>query len=118
MAKRKRPARAKKAITWRTQPPVTEPLPGIGHNNPPPDPPEQPQQPPPPPRLLSKKQVLARVGLTFPTVWKLIRLGQFPAARSLGGQAFWIEGEIDAYIRNLPVREYKKAEQKAEQEVA
>jgi predicted DNA-binding transcriptional regulator AlpA len=65
-----------------------------------------------PSRLLSKLEVLDRVALSFPTIWKLMREGKFPAARELGksGKSFWLESEIEAWIAALPVREYKPAD--------
>jgi prophage regulatory protein len=62
-----------------------------------------------PVRLLSKPEVLDRVGVTFPTLWKMMREKKFPQARNLGGRPAWVESEIDAWIAALPVREYKAA---------
>ncbi len=58
-------------------------------------------------RLLSKAEVLYRVGVTFPTVWKWMRQGKFPRSRSLDGKSFWLASEIDAWIAALPVRPLK-----------
>lgn len=60
-------------------------------------------------RLLSKAEVLERVGLTFPSVWRMMREGRFPAARTLGNKPAWVESEITAFIEKLPVRRYKGA---------
>jgi predicted DNA-binding transcriptional regulator AlpA len=59
------------------------------------------------PRLLIKKQVLAIVPLSFPTVWKLMRQGEFPAARVIGSRPYWPEDEIRQWVASLPVRKYK-----------
>jgi len=60
-------------------------------------------------RLLSKAEVLERVGgVTFVTLWGWMREGKFPAARSLGGKSVWVEAEVEAWIKTLPMREYKK----------
>ena len=58
-------------------------------------------------RLLSKPEVLDRVGVTFPTLWKWMREGKFPRSRELGGKAAWIEAEVEAWIAALPVRRLK-----------
>ena len=60
-----------------------------------------------PTRLLSKAQVLARVPVTFPTLWAWMRKGKFPRARSIGGKSVWIESEIEAWIATRPVRRLK-----------
>lgn len=59
-------------------------------------------------RLLSKAELIERLGgITFVTVWKWMREGRFPASRSLGGKSVWIEAEVEAWIKKLPVRKYK-----------
>jgi predicted DNA-binding transcriptional regulator AlpA len=64
-------------------------------------------------RLLTKVQVLARVGVTFPPLWKMMRKGQFPQARFLLHKTVWLEREADHWIRNLPLREYLEVSKKA-----
>jgi prophage regulatory protein len=58
-------------------------------------------------RLISKPEVLDRVGVTFPTIWKWMREGKFPRSRQLGGKSCWIESEVEAWINALPVRRLK-----------
>jgi prophage regulatory protein len=58
-------------------------------------------------RLISKPEVLDRVGVTYPTIWAWMREGKFPRSRELGGKAAWIESEINAWIANRPVRRLK-----------
>lgn len=58
-------------------------------------------------RLLSKAEVLERVGRTFPTIWSWMRAGKFPRARDLGGRPAWLESAIDGWIAALPVRRLK-----------
>ena len=64
-------------------------------------------------RLLSKPEVLDKVGVTFPTIWKMMRGGTFPRARVVGGKSAWLESEIDAWIAALPERRYKAADAEA-----
>ena len=59
------------------------------------------------PKLIFKKELLRRVGLSFPTVWKLMREGRFPRARIIGGKSAWLESEIDEFVASLPLRPYK-----------
>ena len=55
-------------------------------------------------RLISKPEVLDRVGVTYPTIWTWMRNGKFPRSRELGGgKAAWVESEVDAWIKNRPI---------------
>jgi prophage regulatory protein len=58
-------------------------------------------------RLLDRKELIAKVKLTYPTIWKLMREGTFPHSRAIGGKAVWVEAEIDEWIANLPRRQLK-----------
>lgn len=58
-------------------------------------------------RLISKPEVLDRVGVTFPTIWKWMREGKFPRSRELGGKSCWIKSEVEAWINALPTRRLK-----------
>jgi len=59
------------------------------------------------PRLLFKREVLERVGLTYPTIWAWMQKGKFPRSREVGGKIAWLEGDIDAWIAALPVKRLK-----------
>ena len=63
-----------------------------------------------PSRLLSKPEVLDRVSLTFPTIWKLMRKGRFPRGRVVASKTVWLESDIEAWIAALPERTYKPAD--------
>lgn len=70
-----------------------------------------------PETLLSKREVLARVGVTFPTLWTMMRKSRFPAARDLNGsRPAWLASEVEAWIAALPTRKYKAAAGEAEAE--
>jgi prophage regulatory protein len=56
-----------------------------------------------PRRLLTKSEVMARVRLTYPTIWKLMREGKFPRSRMVGNRAMWFESEVDAWMDQLPI---------------
>lgn len=55
-------------------------------------------------RLISKPEVLDRVGVSYPTLWLWMREGKFPRSRELGGKSAWIESEINSWITNRPIR--------------
>jgi predicted DNA-binding transcriptional regulator AlpA len=59
------------------------------------------------PRLLSKNQVCAIAGTTFPTIWIWMRAGTFPRSRVVGGRSMWLSTEIDKWMAALPVRVLK-----------
>jgi len=57
--------------------------------------------------LLTKREMLAKVKLSFPTVWRKMRRGEFPAARVLGNKSMWLSSELEDYITTLPRRKYR-----------
>jgi predicted DNA-binding transcriptional regulator AlpA len=60
-----------------------------------------------PVRLLSKPEVMAIAGVTFPTIWTWMQDGKFPRSREAGGKSMWLSTEIDAWLAGLPVRPLK-----------
>lgn len=58
-------------------------------------------------RLIFKREVLRRVGLSYTTIWKMMRQGRFPRSRVCGGKSAWLEDEIDTWIEGLPIRQLK-----------
>jgi predicted DNA-binding transcriptional regulator AlpA len=68
-------------------------------------------RPPPPLRLLSRREVCERIGVSYPTLWSWMRLGKFPRSRVMnGGKICWLESDIEAWIRGLPVQTLKPAD--------
>ena len=57
--------------------------------------------------FLSKRQVLARIPITGPTLWHWSRTGKFPAPRFIGSRTVWIADEVDEWMRSRPRRNYK-----------
>ena len=57
-------------------------------------------------RLLSRKQVMEIVGLSYPTIWDMMRKGQFPRSVQVGRgpvpRVAWRESEIMAWMYALP----------------
>ncbi len=60
-----------------------------------------------PNRLIHRPELTKRIGLSYPTVWRMMREGQFPRGRAVGGKTAWLESEIDHWIAGLPVRRLK-----------
>jgi predicted DNA-binding transcriptional regulator AlpA len=58
-------------------------------------------------RLLSKGDVLDKLGVSYPTLWKLMRQGAFPRSVVVGGKVAWLEHEVDEFIAKLPRRRLK-----------
>jgi prophage regulatory protein len=58
-------------------------------------------------RLIFRREVLRRVGLSYPTIWKMMRQGRFPRSRVCGGKSAWLEHEIESWIEGLPIRRLK-----------
>jgi len=58
-------------------------------------------------RLLTKREVLDIVGLSYPTVWAWMRAGRFPRSRIVGGRSMWRSSEVDAWLAALPMRPLK-----------
>jgi predicted DNA-binding transcriptional regulator AlpA len=54
-------------------------------------------------RLLSRREVLEKVPVSYPTIWKWMRERTFPRSRDIGGKVAWIEAEVDDWIANLGV---------------
>jgi predicted DNA-binding transcriptional regulator AlpA len=58
--------------------------------------------------LLNKKQVLAKIPVSPPTLWAWVRAGKFPEPRAFGpNKSLWFEHEVDAAMMALPIRKYK-----------
>ena len=65
-------------------------------------------------RLLSKREVLDRIPLSYPSIWALMRAGKFPRSRKAGNRVVWIEAEINDWILGRPVQRLKGDPQAAD----
>jgi prophage regulatory protein len=65
------------------------------------------EQPPLTKRFIFKGEVLERVGVSGVCLWRWMRDGKFPVARSVGGRMAWLESEIDEWMESRPLRNYK-----------
>jgi predicted DNA-binding transcriptional regulator AlpA len=59
------------------------------------------------PKLLSKSEVIERVGKSYPTIWAWMRDGLFPRSVVVGSQVAWYAHEIDEWFRTLPRQRLK-----------
>jgi predicted DNA-binding transcriptional regulator AlpA len=57
--------------------------------------------------LLTKHQIVALSGFTYPWIWQMMMRGQFPRSRIVGGKSMWLASEIDAWLAALPIRPLK-----------
>ena len=58
-------------------------------------------------RLIYKPELLDRVGLSYTTIWTMMREGRFPRSRVIGGKSAWVEREVEQHLTSLPVRRLK-----------
>jgi predicted DNA-binding transcriptional regulator AlpA len=58
-------------------------------------------------QLLTRQEIMALTGLSYPTIWAWTRQGKFPRALVVGGKNMWRAVEIDAWINSLRTRELK-----------
>jgi prophage regulatory protein len=65
-------------------------------------------------KLIGRKELLERVPLSYATVWKKMRTGEFPRSRDIGGKCAWIESEIDKWIAARPKVQLKPPEAKGD----
>jgi predicted DNA-binding transcriptional regulator AlpA len=59
-------------------------------------------------RMIFKPEVIARVGHTYPTLWKWMRDGTFPLSFDVGGKTAWRESEIDHWLASRPRSSLKR----------
>lgn len=64
------------------------------------------------PRLLDKAAIRTITGLSFPTVWNMMRNNAFPRSRVVGGKSMWLSTEVEAWLAALPMRKLKGDEVK------
>ena len=67
-------------------------------------------------RLISKRELLRLVPLSYSTIWNMMRRGEFPLSVRLGsrangarntGKAGWKIREVEAWMSALPRSEYR-----------
>jgi predicted DNA-binding transcriptional regulator AlpA len=61
-----------------------------------------------PPVFLDKAEVLRRVSLTYPMIWKWMREGTFPRSRLVGvAKTVWLESDIIRWMKDRPITKLK-----------
>ena len=59
-------------------------------------------------RLLNRKELVEIVGLSYPSIWRLMCEDQFPRSVVLGrNRVAWFEAEVDAWLESLERRRLK-----------
>ncbi len=58
--------------------------------------------------LLTRVDVLNVIGISESTLYRLLRAGEFPAPVRLGGRAYRVKREIDAFVQSLENRKESK----------
>ena len=58
-------------------------------------------------QLLSRHQIVALTGFTYPWIWQKMQRGQFPRGRIVGGKTMWLASEVEAWLAGLPLRPLK-----------
>ena len=53
------------------------------------------------PKLLNSNDVMARLGVSNTTLWRLIKSNTIPTPRKLGRLNRWVESDINLYIESL-----------------
>ena len=49
--------------------------------------------------FLKRKELVARISLSYPTIWRMERKGMFPARRQISpGRVGWLESEIEQWL--------------------
>jgi predicted DNA-binding transcriptional regulator AlpA len=62
------------------------------------------------PKFISRKQVCALVGVTYPSLWGWIKAGHFPPGRKLGigtgnrNKIVWLESEVLEWMTTRPLQ--------------
>ncbi len=51
-------------------------------------------------KLVYKPEVLDNVGLSYPTIWSMMRQDLFPRSVRVGGRVAWYEDEVAAWIES------------------
>ena len=62
-------------------------------------------------RYIDRKRLLQKVPLSYPSIWKRMKAGTFPAPFIDGQKNVWDESEIDSYLAALPKRTYPSTTQ-------
>jgi predicted DNA-binding transcriptional regulator AlpA len=67
--------------------------------------------------LLDKRDVLALVGVTYPSLWAWMRAGTFPHGKIVGAKTMWPAADVADWLAGLPVRALKGDDKTTEAEV-
>lgn len=62
-------------------------------------------------RLIDKRTLLRLVPLSYSTIWKLMRRGEFPLSVVVSGRVFWKISEVSRFVDELPRSKYLGVEE-------
>jgi predicted DNA-binding transcriptional regulator AlpA len=51
--------------------------------------------------LIGKAELLARVPITFTSIWRMSQDGRFPRGRVIGNRTCWVKSEVDAWLADV-----------------
>jgi len=61
--------------------------------------------------FLSREQICAIVGLSYPTIWMSMRAGEFPRSYKISKtRVGWLRSEIVAWMHSRPLQTYKEGD--------
>jgi prophage regulatory protein len=61
-------------------------------------------------RLMTKGELLALTGLTYPTIWRMMMAGTFPRSRKISERRVgWLASEVVSWMRGCPVQPLKNS---------
>jgi prophage regulatory protein len=69
--------------------------------------------PPKPDRLIDRAELLRIIPVSYVTIWKWMREGNFPRSLNCGGKIVWLESEIERWIKSRPAQPLKGDDQGA-----
>ena len=58
-------------------------------------------------RLLDKATVLAVTSTSYTSIWKWMREGTFPRARTVNGRVMWLSTDVERWLAKLPLTRLK-----------
>lgn len=53
-------------------------------------------------KWITKDELVDKTHLSYTTLWKLTRAGDFPRGKQVGRQLLWREDDVDAWLESRP----------------
>jgi len=58
-------------------------------------------------RMIDRREVMHRIPVTYPTIWRWMQDGNFPRALNVGGKMAWLESAVEEWIMARPQQRIK-----------